>query len=106
MASVNRRAALSGHASTVTSVAWSPDGRRLVSTSGDRTVRLWNPDTGACVRNCLGGGLWPIRAVAFDLTGDRLVVASSLAVTVWHAETGQILDSSSRCGGAVLGVCS
>jgi WD40 repeat protein len=32
---------LRGHSDTVTSVSWSPDGTKLVSSSNDRTVRLW-----------------------------------------------------------------
>jgi serine/threonine protein kinase len=32
---------LQGHSDTVTSVSWSPDGTQLVSSSSDRTVRLW-----------------------------------------------------------------
>jgi WD40 repeat protein len=33
---------LKGHADTVTCLAFSKDGSRLVSSSDDRTVRIWN----------------------------------------------------------------
>lgn len=32
---------LDGHRNTVTSLAWAPDGTMLVSSSFDKTVRLW-----------------------------------------------------------------
>jgi len=35
-----------GHSGEVTSVAWSPDGKRIVSTSYDSTAQVWEPLTG------------------------------------------------------------
>ena len=37
---------LKGHTDAVTSVAFSPDGQRLASGSGDKTVKIWDSATG------------------------------------------------------------
>ena len=37
---------LQGHQAGVTSVAFSPDGERLVTSSLDQTVKVWNSATG------------------------------------------------------------
>jgi len=40
---------LTGHAGAVTSVAISPDSKRVVSASGDMTVKIWDIAMGALV---------------------------------------------------------
>jgi WD40 repeat protein len=37
-----------GHAGSVNSVAWSPDGRTLASASSDNTLKLWDRQRGQC----------------------------------------------------------
>jgi WD40 repeat protein/class 3 adenylate cyclase/energy-coupling factor transporter ATP-binding protein EcfA2 len=39
-------AVLRGHASQVTLATWSPDGRRIASSSSDGTTRIWDAETG------------------------------------------------------------
>ena len=41
---------LIGHSDSVKSVAFSPDGTRVVSGSSDKTVRIWNVNTGEMER--------------------------------------------------------
>jgi WD40 repeat protein len=38
-----------GHADAVVSIKFSSDGARLASASADRTAKVWDPFTGACL---------------------------------------------------------
>eukprot|EP01042_Synura_sphagnicola_P025050 gene25049-32134_t len=40
----------SGHEDFVTSVAFSPDGRRMLTGSFDKTARLWDAETGKALK--------------------------------------------------------
>ncbi|MFP3040759.1 caspase family protein [Treponema primitia] len=45
---------LSGHSGGVGSAAYSPDGRRIVSASGDKTMKIWDAETGREIRTLSG----------------------------------------------------
>ncbi len=66
---------LTGHGAAVVSLAFTPDGTRLVTGSWDRTVALWDPETGRRIAR-LGGFSHVVRAVDVSPDGRRVAVAS------------------------------
>ena len=64
---------MTGHADWVWSVAFSPDGKTLVSGSNDGTVRLWDVTTQQQIGDPLNGHDGVIRSVAFSPDGKTLV---------------------------------
>jgi WD40 repeat protein len=75
---------LTGHTSAVFSVAFSPDGHRIVSGSSDNTVRLWDAETGQPIGQPLTGHTEAVNSVAFSPDGHRIVSASAdKTVRLW-----------------------
>ncbi len=95
---------LKGHTSWVSSVAYSPDGQRLASASGDGMVKLWDAQTGQellTLKEHTSG----VTSVAFSPDGKRLASASwDKTMKVWDAQTGQEALTLKRHTAAVLSV--
>ena len=83
-----------GHTAAIESVVFSPDGRRALSGSQDKTVRLWEVDTGKLVRQ-FEGNTQRVFGVAFSPDGRQALSAGSdeanrdFAIPLWNVDTGK-----------------
>ena len=84
---------LYGHTGAVRSVAFSPDGTRIVTGSDDHTAKVWDAMTGMPILE-LKGHAGPVASVAFSPDGTRIVTGGEdkTAQGVGRADRTPLLD--------------
>lgn len=85
---------LIGHSDWIRSLAFSPDGKTILSGSNDKTVRLWDIETGQ-LRHLLTGHQERVKCVGFSPSGQLFLSCSADSkVRAWdqthlsHKKTG------------------
>ena len=90
-----------GHSSVVNAVAWSPDGKRIASSSRDHTVQVWDAVDGGHVYTYQGHSS-NVHTVAWSPDGKRIASASGAyfqddnIVQVWNAVNGRKIITYKR----------
>jgi hypothetical protein len=78
-----------GHSGNVSSVAFSPDGKQILSGSYDNTIKLWDVNTGREIRT-FSGHLSRVWSVAFSPDGKQILSGSDdNTIKLWDVNTGR-----------------
>ncbi len=91
---------IDGHKSQVTCLTFTYDGRRLITGSADRTVRVWDTETGQELL-ALTDSKQDVMKVAVDADGKRLAAAAGSDVLtgeilLWDGSDSKTSDSETR----------
>jgi len=85
-------AQLKGHTELVECILFSPDEKRIISGSQDRTIRVWNAASGVELLNPIQGHDGSVLSVDFAPNdGQGIVVSGSedTTVRIWNATSGE-----------------
>ena len=95
----------SGHTFDVYSVAYSPDGRTILSGSRDRTLKLWDVATGREIRTFIGHTDLIWGGVAYSPDGQKVLSGSvDKTIKLWDIMTGRVIRTFTGHNNVVSGI--
>ena len=87
----SRRSTLSGHWESVTSLAFSQDGTLLVSGSNDKTIKLWDIQTGGVIKTLYE--LSQVQSISISPDTAIIVSGSHDTIRLWGVRTGECIST-------------
>ncbi len=78
-----------GHTEEISAAHFSPDGKKIVTVSADKTAKIWDVETGRLLAD-LKGHTAKVNFAVFSPEGKKIITASSDNILkIWNAETGR-----------------
>lgn len=82
------------------SLAYSPNGKYIISSTGGKTIQMWDVEKGECVKT-LEASAGSVSCLAYSLDGKYIVSGSNQPhsetpdnnVRIWNAETGKCIKT-------------
>ncbi|MFM6672699.1 MAG: WD40 repeat domain-containing protein, partial [Dolichospermum sp.] len=72
---IEERLSHKSHSDSVTAIAFTPDGKTVISGSSDKTIKVWDLETGQEKFTLLGHSHW-VRAIAVTPDGKTAISGS------------------------------
>jgi len=81
---------LKGHTDRVHRICWSPDGKHLASPANDKTVRIWDEETGKCIFTLEEQD--EITHCDWSPNGHNLVYGWDKQIRLWNIDNRESID--------------
>lgn len=75
---------MNGHTSHICSINYSPDGKKIVTSSYDGSIRIWNIATGVCEQVFE----YSTDNAVFNYDGTKILFVSGGKASIWNVEAG------------------
>jgi len=92
------RFALKGHSALVCGVAITPDGKTVISASSDKTLRVWDLETGKCRRILRGHAGNVVGVVSTSDSKHAISCSWDRTMKIWSLEGGDCIATFDNVG--------
>jgi WD40 repeat protein/uncharacterized caspase-like protein len=80
---------------------FSPDGKKIITVSGDNSPKLWDAGTGRRLAE-LKGHFMSLSSIQFSPDGKKILTASNdISAKIWDAQTGKLLKDLTDFNGGL-----